>query len=165
MNLKKAIFALALAALPLAGMSGAEAAEYQQTQDGVKVIEHETTPRLMHSPNFTGQVHHQSVFGVTPDTTYTGSYVYFAPGARSNWHTHPGGQRLMVVKGTAWTQVWNGPKTVAHEGDTIWCPPGVKHWHGASAEEGLVQLTFTEVRDGKNVTWMEPVTDEQYNSK
>ena len=53
------------------------------------------------------------------------------PGARSAWHTHPAGQRLVVLSGVGLTQEWGKPVQVIRPGDVVWCPPGVKHWHGA----------------------------------
>lgn len=47
-------------------------------------------------------------------------------------------------------------------GDVIWCPPGHKHWHGASATTAMTHIAIQEALDGKNVEWMEHVTDEQY---
>lgn len=160
-----------LAVLPAALMllsfnpAAALADEYTQNADTTVVTEKPSAPGAASSETFTGAVKHLSLFGTTDETTYTGSYVIFSPGARSFWHTHPGGQRLIVVKGTLWTGTWNGEKTIAHEGDSVWCPVGVKHWHGAPPDEECIQMTLTEMRNGKNVTWMEPVTDEQYNAK
>lgn len=164
MNVKKIISTITALYISFVALSIADAAEYRQMSENTIRVETDSVPRDASSSTFTGNVKHLSLFGLTDNTTYTGSYVIFSPGARSYWHIHHGGQRLIVVKGTAWTQVWNGPKTIAKEGDTIWCPPNVKHWHGASPNEEMVQLTLTEVRDGKNVTWLEPVTDEQYYS-
>ena len=45
------------------------------------------------------------------------------------------------------------------------CPPGVKHWHGASPTEGMTHLAITGSVDGKTVNWMEKVTAEQYAGK
>lgn len=163
MNTKAALFLLAVTLLPLMALSTAHGAEFQQSAQGVQMIPDQAVTQAS-SKTFTGTVHHQSLFKTTADTTYTGSYVTFAPGARTYWHTHPGGQRMIVVKGTCWTQVEGGPKTIAHTGDTIWCPAGVKHWHGASPDGEMTHLVLTEMRNGKNVTWMEPVTDEQYFS-
>lgn len=47
-------------------------------------------------------------------------------------------------------------------GDAVWTPPGVKHWHGATATNGMTHLAVTESLNGKNVEWMEKVTNEQY---
>jgi quercetin dioxygenase-like cupin family protein len=38
----------------------------------------------------------------------------------------------------------------------------VKHWHGATTINGMSHLAITENADGKNVEWMEKVSDEQY---
>lgn len=87
----------------------------------------------------------------------------FDAGARSAWHTHPLGQTLIVTAGTGWTQEWGGEKQVIKPGDVVWCPPSVKHWHGATATTGMSHIAIQEVLDGKNVEWMEHVSDEQYS--
>lgn len=114
---------------------------------------------------FTGEVRIEPLFPDNDTAHYTGAYVTFAPRARSNWHTHPAGQHLVVVKGVCWTQTWNGEKNQARAGDTIWCPVGVKHWHGASPDGEMTHLALTGMKEGQNVTWLERVTDEQYYSK
>jgi quercetin dioxygenase-like cupin family protein len=53
--------------------------------------------------------------------------VRFQPGARTAWHRHPLGQRLIVTDGSGWTQVEGGPVEVIRPGDVVWCPPGVRH--------------------------------------
>lgn len=111
---------------------------------------------------FTGDVQVKMMTETNEATNYGTAYVTFAPGARSAWHTHPAGQTLIVVLGKCWTQEWNGKKTEAKEGDIIWCPVGVKHWHGASPDGEMTHLTITGVKDGKNVEWLEKVTNEQY---
>ena len=91
--------------------------------------------------------------------------VTFEPGARSAWHTHPAGQRLVVISGVGLTQEWGKPVQVIRPGDVVWCPPGVKHWHGAASATAMTHLAVTGTVDGKNVKWMEKVSDEQYNAR
>lgn len=91
-----------------------------------------------------------------------GAYVTFEPGARSAWHTHPTGQHLVVTAGVGWPQQWGGPVEEIRAGDVIWCPPGVKHWHGATPTTAMTHLALTGTVDGKNVEWLEKVSDEQY---
>ena len=86
----------------------------------------------------------------------------FAPGARSAWHTHPLGQILIVTDGTGWIQQWGGPVEEIRTGDVIWIPPGVKHWHGATATTSMTHIAIQEQLNGRVVDWMEKVTDEQY---
>ena len=90
------------------------------------------------------------------------AYVTFNPGARSNWHTHPLGQTLIVTQGVGWVQQEGGEKIEIKPGDVVWTPPGVKHWHGGSAENAMTHIAIQEAKDGENVVWMEPVSDEQY---
>ncbi|MCC5074394.1 (R)-mandelonitrile lyase [Xanthomonas campestris] len=88
--------------------------------------------------------------------------VTFEPGARTVWHTHPLGQILIVTAGLGWTQCEHGSIVEIRPGDTIVCPSGHRHWHGASPTTGMTHIAVTESLDGKAVEWMEPVTDEQY---
>lgn len=89
--------------------------------------------------------------------------VTFEPGARSAWHTHPLGQTLIVTAGCGWTQCEGEPIVEIRAGDVIWCPPGHKHWHGASATTSMTHIGVQEALDGVSVVWLEKVTDEEYN--
>ena len=112
--------------------------------------------------NFTGSVMVTPLFAASEHTHASGGLVTFEPGARSAWHTHPAGQTLIVTHGTGWTQEEGGPKHEIKPGDVVWCPPGVKHWHGATAANAMSHIAITNVVDGRNVTWIEKVSDEQY---
>lgn len=112
--------------------------------------------------NFTGSVVVQPLFSANEHTHASGGHVTFEPGARSAWHTHPAGQVLIVTHGKGWTQEEGGRKHEINPGDVVWCPPGVKHWHGATATNGMSHIAITNMVDGKNVEWMEKVSDEQY---
>jgi quercetin dioxygenase-like cupin family protein len=112
--------------------------------------------------NFTGSVRVDPQFGAPDQTPLSAGHVTFEPGARSAWHSHPAGQILIVTSGTGWVQEWNGQKREIKPVDVIWTPPGVKHWHGATATNGMSHIAIQESVDGKNVEWMEKVSDEQY---
>ena len=88
--------------------------------------------------------------------------VTFSPGARTNWHTHPLGQTLVVTSGLGWAQKEGGPVEEIRPGDVVWFSPGEKHWHGASPNTAMTHIAIQEALDGKAVEWMEKVTDEQY---
>lgn len=104
------------------------------------------------------------LFAATANTRATGGHVTFEPGARSAWHTHPAGQTLIVTSGIGWVQQWGGERREIKPGDVIWTPPGVKHWHGATATNGMRHIAIQEQVDGKVVDWMEQVSDEQYRN-
>ncbi|WP_175663147.1 cupin domain-containing protein [Burkholderia ambifaria] len=114
---------------------------------------------------FTGKVRIDPVWAASGDINASGGLVTFEPGARSAWHTHPKGQYFVVVSGVGYTQEWGKPIRELHPGDVVWCPPGVKHWHGAAPANAMTHLAVTGTVDGKNVEWMEKVTDEQYNAR
>ncbi len=114
---------------------------------------------------FTGRVRVEQLWPANPQITASGAYVTFEPGARSAWHTHPAGQRLVVVSGVGLTQEWGKPTQELRAGDVVWCPPGVKHWHGASPTTAMTHLAVSGSLEGKNVEWMEKVSDEQYTAR
>jgi quercetin dioxygenase-like cupin family protein len=111
---------------------------------------------------FTGDVAVTPLFKASEHLRASAGSVTFQAGARSPWHTHPMGQMLVIISGTAWVQEWGGPKQEVHAGDVIWTQPGVKHWHGASAKESVTHIAIQEGTGGRVVDWLEPVTDEQY---
>lgn len=114
---------------------------------------------------FTGTVRIDYLFPATAPTQASGAYVTFEPGARSAWHVHPVGQKLIVTAGRGLTQQWGGLVHELHAGDVLICPAKVKHWHGASPTTAMTHIAITEEQNGKNVEWMEKVTDAQYSSK
>lgn len=112
---------------------------------------------------FTGTVRVDPLFKAPAPARASGAYVTFEPCARSNWHTHPLGQTLIVTAGFGLVQSWGGPIRVLRPGDVVSCPPGEKHWHGAAPNTAMTHIAIQEELDGKVVDWMEKVTDEQYN--
>ena len=77
---------------------------------------------------------------------------------------YPLGQTLFVVSGAGRVQTWGGKVREIKGGDVVWIPPNEKHWHGAAPATNMVHVAMQEALDGKHVTWMEPVTDEQYKA-
>ncbi|KGE77486.1 cupin domain-containing protein [Halomonas sp. ND22Bw] len=114
------------------------------------------------SDYFTGQVRIDKIFNA-PDPSRVGvAVVNFEPGARTNWHTHPVGQILLVTDGVGWTQCEGGPRTEIRPGDLIWCNCGRRHWHGATDTTAMQHVAIQEAENGSPVTWMEAVSDEDY---
>ena len=112
---------------------------------------------------FTGNAYHTAL--VDTDSVYNTlvGNVYFEPGARSNWHSHPAGQILIITDGIGYHQMEGKPIEIIRKGDVVKCPPNVKHWHGASADVGLQQLFIVPNTEKGIVEWKEAVTDEQYS--
>jgi quercetin dioxygenase-like cupin family protein len=88
--------------------------------------------------------------------------VTFEPGARTAWHSHPLGQTLIVTAGCGLVQSWGGSIEKIRPGDVIWCPPGEKHWHGATETTAMTHIAIVEQLEGKSADWMEQVSNEQY---
>ena len=114
--------------------------------------------------NFTGKAYNFSL--VANDSTYNTlvGNVYFEKSARSNWHVHPSGQILIVLDGEGYHQLEGQPRQIMRKGDVIKCPPERKHWHGSTENSSLTQMYILPKTENGIVTWLEPVTDEQYKS-
>ncbi len=113
--------------------------------------------------NFTGKAWNTPL--VANDSTYNTvvGNVYFEPGARSNWHSHPAGQILVITDGVGYHQIKGEARQTIKKGDVIKCLPGVIHWHGASPDIGLQQMYIIYNTEKGIVQWMQAVTDEEYS--
>jgi quercetin dioxygenase-like cupin family protein len=114
--------------------------------------------------HFTGTVRLDPLFQAPDPACVSGANVTFEPGARTAWHTHPLGQTLIVTSGFGRVRRWGGPIEEIRPGDVVWFPPGEKHWHGASPTTAMKHTAIQESLNGKNVEWLEKVTDELYLS-
>jgi quercetin dioxygenase-like cupin family protein len=148
--------AATIIALVLLGAPSAQAENIEVSPNGDR-------PSSLRTPDvFTGNVVVKQLFGVTDHSRATGGIVFFAPGSRSNWHTHPAGQTLIITSGTGWVQQDDGEKQVIRPGDVVSIPPGVRHWHGATPSNSMEHIAIQDMVDGRNVDWMEPVSDKDY---
>jgi quercetin dioxygenase-like cupin family protein len=111
---------------------------------------------------FTGNVRVDPIHQAEAPSRLLAGTVTFEPGARTAWHTHPLGQLLIITSGCGWTQCQGEAKVEIRVGDVIWCPPGHKHWHGATSTTAMTHVAIVECLDGKGVEWLEKVTDEEY---
>ena len=99
------------------------------------------------------------------DSTFDPSIAMatYDAGAKLDWHTHPGGQVLLITEGTGYYQERGRMARVVHKGDVIKCAPGLEHWHGASPKSSFAYIAVTPTQKGKTI-WLEPVSDKDYNS-
>jgi quercetin dioxygenase-like cupin family protein len=114
---------------------------------------------------FTGSVRIDPLFDRVDPARVAGAHVTFEPGARTAWHTHPLGQTLIVTSGLGWVQRQGGPIEEIRPGDVVWFAPGEKHWHGASPTTAMSHIAVQEKLNGSPVTWMEHVSDSDYQKK
>lgn len=120
---------------------------------------------LASSPNFTGDVRVKFLLPADSINDVSVGSVQFEPGARTRWHSHPGGQVLLVFEGTAWYQERGKERQVIEKGELVRCPPNVEHWHGATQDERMSHIAIgTQVHKGA-VSWLEEVTEQAYLGK
>ncbi|MET8117736.1 cupin domain-containing protein [Micromonospora sp. NPDC005189] len=115
---------------------------------------------------FTGDVYLTPIFNGTEPSRMIVALVRFTPGARSNWHSHAVGQTLHVTEGVGLVGIRDGSVVRIHAGETVICPPGEEHWHGAAADTFMSHLALLEALPGGEdpTTWLEAVTDELYQT-
>ena len=113
---------------------------------------------------FTGEVRVETLFPTNDTAHFSGAYVTFQPGARTAWHLHPAGQHMVVTSGVALTGTRDGKIIEFDEGETVWSPPNIDHWHGATPDAPMTHLVITGTRDDENVVWKEKVSDTEYHA-
>jgi quercetin dioxygenase-like cupin family protein len=111
---------------------------------------------------FTGEVRIDQLHSAREPSRVSCASVTFEPFARTNWHTHPLGQTLLVTSGCGWTQCEGEPIVEIRAGDVIWCPANHRHWHGATPTTTMTHIAVQETLNGKAVEWMARVSDEEY---
>jgi quercetin dioxygenase-like cupin family protein len=104
--------------------------------------------------NFTGKVTSQ------PISDFRTLRLMFEPGARTNWHSHAGGQVIIVEKGTLRVQERGGSGKELTPNQTYYAAPNVVHWHGALPSGPLTQVTISYGM----TNWLDKVSDSQYQS-
>lgn len=115
------------------------------------------------SPNFTGNVWLKNLISADSLNQNAVGCVTFEPGARTKWHSHPAGQIILAIDGVGYYQEQGKPVEIVRKGEAVKCPHNIPHWHGASPDSHFVQVAITGRENGPTV-WLEPVTDEEYNS-
>lgn len=155
--MNKKIFSLLCGAVLLIGGNMAMAKNLEQP-----FLQGEINP---YNKFFTGTTYLNML--ITKDDTWNSSIgnVTFEPKARTNWHTHSGGQILLVTAGEGRYQEIDKPVQILKKGDTVSIPPNVVHWHGAAPNSWFAHISVETNIPDNTTTWLEPVTDEQYYGK
>lgn len=123
---------------------------------------HERTAARGPEAAYTGVGIAEILFRANDSSDLTAAEVSFEPGARTAWHNHPAGQYLIVTAGVGWVQVRGEEKRTVRAGDVVWTPPGVFHWHGATATQSMRHLAVWQFVDGSGGELGEHVGDEEY---
>jgi quercetin dioxygenase-like cupin family protein len=108
--------------------------------------------------NFTGDVRISGYFRRAAPSRLAGAAATFTPGARTPWKVNPLGQTLIVTSGIGWAQCEGEEIVEIRAGDMIWCPPGRRHWEGATPDHAMTYVAIHE----QTVEFGGRVTDEEY---
>lgn len=129
----------------------------------MEITRAETVPSLpANAEYFTGAVRQERIVDTPEGPPVMALRVAFEPGARTNWHTHPAGQTLHVLSGTGIVQRRGAEGQAIRPGDTVWIPAGEEHWHGAAPGRAMTHLAMQAKVEGSAATWLEPVSDTDY---
>ena len=121
-------------------------------------------PKGEKSPNVhhTGDVWLTELNGADSTFNFSIAVATFEPGAKLDWHIHPGGQILLITEGIGYYQEKGKPRQTVHKGDVIKCLPGVEHWHGASPQSSFAYIATSPAQKGRTI-WLQKVTDQEYS--
>ncbi len=111
---------------------------------------------------FTGNAFISPLVAKDKNNDFSAGRVKFEQGARTNWHTHPKGQVLLVIEGNGYYQEKGKPVQVIKKADVVNVPENTEHWHGASATSKMVHIAITNFKEDKQITWLQPVSEEDY---
>lgn len=111
---------------------------------------------------FTGKAFLTLLVAQDHNNEFSAGSVTFSAGARTNWHTHPKGQVLIVIEGEGFYQEKGASARKIVKGDVVNIPENVEHWHGATATSAMTHIAITNFKDGVQVTWLEPVSEEDF---
>lgn len=112
---------------------------------------------------FSGDAYLNKLLSSDKNNDFALGNVTFEAGARTNWHKHPKGQILIITDGEGLYQEKGKPAQHIKKGDIINIPENVEHWHGATATCRMIHIAITNYVGKVNVTWLEPVSDQEYN--
>jgi quercetin dioxygenase-like cupin family protein len=113
--------------------------------------------------NFIGDVYRDAVFDGDGSSALVVGLVRFAPGARTNWHSHANGQLLRCTDGIGLVVARDSTAIRMRAGDAVWTPAGEEHWHGGAQNTKMCHYAiFDAAGDGEHTTWLEPVTEDEY---
>ena len=116
-------------------------------------------------PTFSGPIYLSEILGSENVADAPGlHYVVFEPGSINNWHTHEGGQILIATDGIGYHQTEGGEVEVLYPGDVAYCPPGVKHWHGGSADTSFAHIAVNTNPEKTGLEWFDRISEEEYQA-
>lgn len=115
-------------------------------------------------PTFNGPIHLANTLEEPNVAGCPGLHnVVFEPGVYNAWHSHAGGQVLIVTDGIGYHQMEGQPVEVLRPGDVAMCPPGVRHWHSAAPGSRFAHLAANTNPEKPGVEWFDILPQEEYN--
>lgn len=111
---------------------------------------------------FTGSAYIHPLVTKDHNNGFSAGAVTFSRGARTNWHSHPKGQVLIVIAGNGLYQEKGSAARQLKKGDVVNIPENIEHWHGASSAESMTHIAITNYLDEVQVRWLQRVSEDEY---
>ena len=150
------------------GVMSVQVSDASEKEEDMKLIKYDESKGFVGPKDyFTGDVKVDEPFSSGDEfKDYQGAMVHFEAGARTAWHTHPKGQTIYIVSGEGRAQTEGEAVRRLMPGDVVWFPANEKHWHGAAPDKAMSHLAIQSPdEEGEVVTWLEQVSDEDYNAE
>jgi quercetin dioxygenase-like cupin family protein len=143
------------------GFNNTKNQEKMETRNNTSIF-----PKGEKLPNewFSGNAYLTPLVTKDKNNEFSAGSVTFEHGARTNWHSHPKGQVLIVIEGMGFYQEKGKPAERIKRGDVVNIPENVEHWHGATATTKMVHIAITNYKDDVQVTWLHPVSKDEYTA-
>lgn len=90
------------------------------------------------------------------------SKITLAPNSYTHWHSHPGGQTMIITDGEGVYQSKGKGKVKIKKGDVIETMGGLYHWSGSAPNSSLSYISIKTVKSDELVNWHEQMTRAQY---
>lgn len=146
--------------------TGCQSRSKNEAEAKIETSESQIFPKgeIINNDYFSGEAWLQMLVTDKENFDVTIGNVVFESGVRNNWHSHPGGQILLCTDGEGYYQEKGQPISLLQKGDVVEIQPDVVHWHGATPNGEFTHIALTTQAHKGSVVWLEPVTDEEYNS-
>ena len=132
------------------------------TNDDELMFHYDKTP--LNFETFSGPAYVTDIVGSdNPAKAPSLHNVVFKDGVYNNWHSHEGGQILIVTDGIGFHQIEGQDVEILRPGDVAFCPPGVMHWHGGAKGCTFAHLAANSNPERPGVTWGDRLSEESFN--
>lgn len=130
---------------------------FLQSAEQIQIIRRDSLPKeKLSAQHFIGTALFENFASFAKSMNISAGLVHFESNAKTKWHSHPEGQLVIICKGHGQVQQEGGKIIDVYEGDAVFFPPFVKHWHGAGPDGTMSHYAFAGISHDSSSYWQEP---------